>query len=185
MAGSLPDPSIYIVGNIVRPNHPDPDVDNWALLQYNYRVPPTTLPERFRRMTPLPKAQFPVSLQSALEAYSSVVADVGANARLDCLGNWVPNSDPVDMRLLADVINGTGPEEPIRSPSEVGGFPEIDPGTPCMDSDHDGMPDAWEYLYQFNPDLSSDGSEDADGDGYTNIEEYLNGTDPTIDDACT
>ena len=30
----------------------------------------------------------------------------------------------------------------------------------------------------FNPTDLSDGSTDADGDGYTNIEEFLNGTNP-------
>jgi len=180
----LPDPSIYITGNVVHPNHPDPSADNWILLSYNYHNPSFPLPVRFRRLVPLPPAQFPVGLQSALEAYSSVVADIGANARLDCLGNWVPNSDPVDMRLVADVVYGTGPKNPIGSPSEVGGFPEIDPGTPCTDSDHDGMPDDWENLYNFDPTDPSDGPADADGDGYTNIEEYLNGTDPTEGIVC-
>ncbi len=39
------------------------------------------------------------------------------------------------------------------------------------------MPDEWEKGYGFDP---SDASNAAmDNDGYTNIEEYLNGTDPT------
>ena len=33
--------------------------------------------------------------------------------------------------------------------------------------------------YGFDPKNASDTSNDADSDGYTNIEEYLNGTDPT------
>jgi hypothetical protein len=47
-----------------------------------------------------------------------------------------------------------------------------------VDSDHDGMPDAWEQKYGFNPNDPSDASKDANGNGYTNIEEFLNGTDP-------
>ena len=178
----LPDPSIYIAGNIVQPNHPDPEADNWVLLEYNWTYAP--LPGHFRRFEPLPQAPIPVSLQSASEAYGSVIADVGANARLDCLGNWVPNSDSVDLRLLGDIQNGTGSEEPIGSPDEVGGFPEIDPGTPCADGDHDGMPDEWENLHSFNPNNPSDGPADADEDGYSNVEEYLNGTDPTAGSFC-
>ncbi len=44
------------------------------------------------------------------------------------------------------------------------------------------MPDAWEDEYGFNKNNASDGSQDADGDVYTNVEEFLNGTKPTVDD---
>ena len=46
------------------------------------------------------------------------------------------------------------------------------------DTDHDGMPDAWEVKYQLDPDKAIDSSIDSDDDGYTNVEEYLNGTNP-------
>jgi hypothetical protein len=41
------------------------------------------------------------------------------------------------------------------------------------------MPDAWESRYGLDAHDVADGYKDQDGDGYTNIEEYLNGTDPT------
>ena len=97
----------------------------------------------------------------------------------------MPNSYLVDLRLLADVKNGTGPENPISGPGDVGGFPVVDPGTPCTDSDHDGMPDEWENLYCLNPNDPTDGPADADRDGYTNVEEYLNGTGSIGDSICT
>lgn len=42
-----------------------------------------------------------------------------------------------------------------------------------MDTDHDGMPDDWERQKGLDPGDPSDGSKDRDGDGYTNMEEYL------------
>jgi hypothetical protein len=39
------------------------------------------------------------------------------------------------------------------------------------------MPDEWKW-WRFNPNDFSDNSQDADNDGYTNLEEYLNGTYP-------
>ena len=41
------------------------------------------------------------------------------------------------------------------------------------------MPDEWERKFGFNSHSASDNTRDKDDDGYTNIEEYLNGTDPT------
>lgn len=34
--------------------------------------------------------------------------------------------------------------------------------------------------YGLDPNQAADSSSDQDGDGYNNIEEYLNGTDPTV-----
>jgi hypothetical protein len=44
--------------------------------------------------------------------------------------------------------------------------------------DDDGRPDEWERRYGLNPLDPSDGNLDKDYDGYLNIEEFLNGTDP-------
>ena len=44
------------------------------------------------------------------------------------------------------------------------------------------MPDHWETENQLNAADPSDSTEDADGDGYTNLEEFLNGTDPQRDE---
>ena len=47
------------------------------------------------------------------------------------------------------------------------------------DTDEDGMPDYWEIQYFGN--LNRDGTGDYDGDGISDLDEYLNGTDPTQD----
>jgi hypothetical protein len=41
------------------------------------------------------------------------------------------------------------------------------------------MPDEWELKYKLNPNDPSDSMKDLNGDGYTNIEKYINGLDPT------
>jgi len=51
-----------------------------------------------------------------------------------------------------------------------------------LDSDNDGMPDAWEVANGFNPLDPSDAATDADGDGLTNRQEYELGTDPRDSD---
>ena len=42
------------------------------------------------------------------------------------------------------------------------------------------MPDEWELRFKLDPQKPSGGPQDTDGDGYTDLEEYLNGTDPTV-----
>lgn len=51
------------------------------------------------------------------------------------------------------------------------------------DDDNDGMPDWWELIHGLDPLDPSDAGEDPDGDGATNLEEYLAGTDPNVSGA--
>lgn len=166
-------PSIHTKGNAIESVQTDPNADNWNLWKLSLTHEP--IPQSYRRANPLQQPPIPVNIQSAHEAYQSVLADVGANARLNCSGDWISNSDSVDVRILADVRQGTGINKPISSPNQVGGYPELATGRLCADNDGDGMPNAWEYLHGLNRNDPTDGSADADGDGYTNVEEYLNG----------
>ena len=81
-----------------------------------------------------------VTTDDALTAYSEVLADVGAVR---------PARDAVDNRLVNDVINGTG--HIINDETDVGGWPTLNSTTPPVDTDHDGMPDAWETARGLNP----------------------------------
>ena len=44
------------------------------------------------------------------------------------------------------------------------------------------MPDGWEDRYGLDRNDPNDASGDADTDGLSNLDEYLNGTEPTVDD---
>jgi hypothetical protein len=47
------------------------------------------------------------------------------------------------------------------------------------DDDNDKMPDAWENQYGFNP-LIDDASDDSDGDGLSNLDEFYAGSNPVV-----
>jgi pectate lyase len=161
----LPGAQIFVQGNI----GPQRQTDN--LPEINIVDPDS---RRFVISKLIPAET--ITTTTAYQAYDQVLAGAGANMGLNCDGTFLPRRDAIDTRIVNDVSAGTG--KIIDNPSEVGGWLTIPPATPCVDSDHDGMPDAWEQKYGFNPNDPSDASKDANGNGYTNIEEFLNGTDP-------
>jgi pectate lyase len=117
-----------------------------------------------------------VRTTSAAEAYTTVLNEAGAKKGLDCSGRFFDRRDAIDSRVVMDVRNGTG--KVINHPSEVGGWLTVAGGDACIDSDHDGMPDGWEQAQGLNPNDPTDRNLDPDGDGYTKLEEYLNGANP-------
>ena len=109
----------------------------------------------------------PVATVAARDVLEAVLGGAGCTR---------PGRDSIDHRILKDVQQQR--TRRIRDPEEVGGWPALAPGTPPADSDHDGMPDDWERRHGFHPGDAADGPADADGDGYTNVEEFLNETEP-------
>ncbi|MBN1116170.1 MAG: T9SS type A sorting domain-containing protein [Bacteroidales bacterium] len=114
-----------------------------------------------------------VTTHSAEIAFEHVMAQSGA---------CIPRRDAIDQRIVQETMTGIptygasygAGEGIIDTPSDVGGYPSLEEGTPPVDTDHDGMPDAWETANNLNPDDPQDRNGDADTDGYTNLEEYLN-----------
>ncbi|HEX2101921.1 MAG TPA: thrombospondin type 3 repeat-containing protein, partial [Candidatus Synoicihabitans sp.] len=138
-----------------------------------------------------------VEIQSARDAYETVLARAGAT---------LPKRDAVDERVIESVRTGrtTAKAAPdvrstlgkygfqkklvddiaslidkgiITDPSQVGGYPTYR-GTPYADRDGDGLPDAWETRHGLDPNDATDAGGDLNGDGYTNIEDFINGLDP-------
>ncbi len=151
------DAKYYIADNFVE-GRPDLTAGNSKMFdrtQLKGRKLVTLMSEPF----PVPK----VSAASAQAAYPAVLAGAGAS---------LPVRDAADERIIAEVRNGTGAI--IDSQWEVGGWPVYRSKRPPADTDRDGMPDAWEKAHGLNPDDPSDATADRDGDGYTNLEEYIN-----------
>ena len=111
-----------------------------------------------------------VETQAALDAYEDVLRSGGAN---------LPVRDLITTFVAESVRKGTGNVPGKSDDWPSAGYPVYKPAAPPTDTDLDGMPDEWEARYRFNPRDASDANRDKDGDGYTNIEEYINGTDPT------
>jgi hypothetical protein len=95
-------------------------------------------------------------------AYARVLSNAGSSLA----------RDSVDRRVVDSVKARRG--HLIDSQRDVGGWPQLARGTPWRDSDGDGMPDDWERAHRLNPRDGRDGRLDADRDGYSNVEEWLN-----------
>jgi hypothetical protein len=167
----------YVDGNYVDGNE-KVTANNWAGgVQYapeakvKDEVIPMGAEKDVRAYKPFPAAA--VRTQGAEEAYEWVLANAGAS-----LGK----RDPVDLRILEGVRTGktTTRTGIIDTPADVGGWPEYKADKLPLDTDEDGIPDEWEKKYGLDPNDPSDANKDQNGDGYTNLEKYLNGIDPKM-----
>ena len=129
-----------------------------------------------------PWPSMPINLQTAEDAYYSILSEVGA---------VLPKRDPVDRRIIDEVktgsanYKGVGYNERIKelSPSiihgiidsqnDVGGWPELISKDAPIDFDHDGMPDEWERHNGLDPQNPMDRNK-MDPSGYTMLEVYIN-----------
>jgi hypothetical protein len=120
-----------------------------------------------------------VTTQAADEAFENVLDDVGCN---------VPVLDEHDRRVIEETRSGTttykggisGLPGLPDSQEDVGGwedYPEVHRPAD-WDIDHDGLPTEWETRHGLNPADAADGNLDANGDGNTNLEEFLNSVGP-------
>lgn len=144
--------AFYVAGNL-GPHRPTDDLPDEE----------TVSPEGRGSMVGQPFPAPEVRTTGAEQALEEVLAGAGAS---------FPYRDSADSRVVRDVRNGTG--RIIDDPWEVGGWPTLPSGAPPEDSDRDGMPDAWEVDRGLRPHVD-DSRGDHDDDGWTNIEEYVNG----------
>ena len=164
----------YVDGNVVEGND-KVTADNWdGGVQYAPEVTvkgeviPMGNEKDVRSKDPFPAA--PVKTQKAKEAYEDVLRYAGAS---------LPKRDPVDVRIIESVRTGktTTKTGIIDTPADVGGWPVYKAEKAPVSTAGDGIPDEWKKKYGLNP--KDDLSARVAGNGYTYLEEYLNGTDPT------
>jgi hypothetical protein len=177
---------VYIKGNIMEGND-SITADNWKGVQVEEQDNTNGYSDLMKWNQPFPMPY--MTILPAKDAYNFVLDNVGA---------MFPKRDIVDQRIVEEVKTGKAYYDQtldpdsfyqfkyrrlqadsykkgiITDPKQMGGYPEYN-GKPYIDSDGDGMPDEWEIANGLNPKDPSDANKDCTGDGYTNIEKYING----------
>jgi hypothetical protein len=158
----------YVDSNVTTAN-PAIFEDNWE-----YGVQGVSAADKLAMRSDTPFEYMSEVHQTAEEAYADVLANAG------CI---LPRPDTVDLRIKHEVMNGIATfggaawgagKGIIDSQEDVGSWPDLFQGRAPIDSDHDGMPDDWEDANGLNKNDPEDRNGDLNGNGYTNLEDYLN-----------
>lgn len=183
----------YVDGN-TNYTHSDVNSRNWDLGVYNQinasgcdGTYTQETKDSIRLSEPIPFVH--TTTQTAKDAYNLVVQYAGA-----CKGGH----DALDDQYIKDTKGG------IASATGSGlgkGFintqndnyyivatfgsawPDLTAGEKWVDSDGDGMPDAWEIANGLDPNDASDGNQ-TNAEGYTNLEIWMNSLVADITEAC-
>ena len=191
----------YVAGNVVEGNE-KVTADNWSGgVQFSdggTKDDPTTVTnDSMKKIVAAVRVDQPfpmpaMTISSAGEAFDAVVKNVGAN---------LPHRDAVDVRVIEAVktgkVWGEGKEITptpmkglaknnigkagngiITDISQVGGYPEYK-GEPIKDLGADGIPLSWKNKYHLDVTDAGLAQKDLQGDGYTVMDKYLAGLDPT------
>lgn len=154
----------YVADNFVFA-YPDITADNWA----------GGVQGKFWKKVRVdsPHHVAPVVTRTAEEAYELVLKNAGA---------ILPRRDSIDVRIAEEVRAGTATyggkwgarSGIIDSQKDADGWPALLSTPAPADNDHDGMADDWELAHGLDPTNRDDRNGDLNGDGHTNLEEYLN-----------
>lgn len=172
--------SYYIEGN-VNSKYDDVSADNWGIglwkqidtgKKVDYH---NAKEEELHAFVPMEYAA--VTTHTADMAYERVLDYAGASLSRDEYDRMMV-SDTRDG-VASCVVNGIGKglinsQDDITYADGHTGFPTLNSTEAPADTDRDGMPDEWEKANGLNPADPEDGAATA-ANGYTNLENYLNG----------
>lgn len=144
---------LYSTGNYTDDNR-DGKLNGRLITDYNGATP---------MQQPNLKCQAPMNLEPAEDAFHAVMEHAGASRVRD--GH--------DLRIIEQLASLGTKGAFIANEQDVGGIGTLSGADAPADSDGDGMPDEWEKANGTDPD-KADANGDADGNGYTNIEDYVN-----------
>ncbi len=140
--------------------------------------------------TPSVAGVFPLSLSITDAAVNSVI--VPGQIRVLAASETGVDTDGDGMPSVWELQQGFNPTSAADASGDADGdglsnLQEYqngtDPRSSSADSDDDGMPDGFEILHGLNHLDPADKDQDKDGDGVTNLAEYQQGRNPSVNEA--
>jgi hypothetical protein len=165
---------MYAAGNFVW-GHPVISADNW---QGGMNFAPDGEATEATLRVHQPYVVAPVNTQPAETAYELVIAQAGCSLFRDSVKWRIIEEIRTGAAKFGETYGGGG-KGIIDSQTAVGGWPELRSQPAPADTDHDGRPDDRERKHGLDLNNSADGASVANGNGYTNLEEYLKSLTPT------
>ncbi|WP_400073593.1 Ig-like domain-containing protein [Zobellia russellii] len=166
--------------------------DNWRMYRMRFDVnsgPHAGLkqwdqaPYDFKADNPFKLLGNPVPLKTAEEALEVGKNSAGCSQRLNADGSISSNYDSIDETFLnyvkTNAVNKHSKADDVLKASYYIEYHQNISSTPLnirnknYDTDRDGMPDEWELIAGSDP-KKPDHNIDANNNGYTNLEEYIN-----------
>ncbi|MCM1522594.1 MAG: pectate lyase [Muribaculaceae bacterium] len=167
--------TLYVDGN-VNPSDAAVTADNWTTGIYSQIDPSKNdnmwndqIKAEMKLTTPLEYVY--TTTHTADDAFDKVLTYAGASLMRDEYDAIVTD----DARKGNASFTSTGiidSQDQVKYADGSTGWPNLEEGTPRVDTDNDGMPDDWEVANGLDPNLAN-GSVVA-SNGYTNLENYLN-----------
>ncbi len=163
-----PEARIYAHGNLITAST-EATANNKLAVFHNQKFKKISAADKEAMKVDAPFGEPLPAMQSAQEAYDSVLADVGAT---------LPARDAVDLRIIHSVRDSKGALIGKETDLPEGQrWPDYRSLPAPTDTDKDGIPDFWETQFGLNPQDANDSARIGTG-GYANIEHYFNNSNP-------
>ncbi len=161
----------YVNGNFVE-GFEEVTKNNQLGIDFDRKI---TADQKLKAIAAKPFETLPINVQHAKAAYISVLKNVGASYKRDSL----------DERIIQDVVQRRGKIIDVQGgyphgtayENTITAWPNLKNEPGLLDTDNDGMPDAWELSMGLNPKVAESALYTLSKQ-YTNIEMYLNSITP-------
>lgn len=144
-------PSIYLAGNVgVQQANPNGDQTLLAGMVASEGASETgPVPASWFRTTQLPTPPIPIPTIAATDYDSKYLQTVGNSQGLDCDGNWFERRMTEDQQIIAAYKVNASQQLWVAPPGYK--TSPVPPGpAPCVESMHDGIPDAWKQAHHLS-----------------------------------
>ena len=175
----------YVDGN-VNSKYSQVTKDNWTYGMYN-QISNSSVDNTYTQATKdtmkvtTPIEYETVTTHTAEQAYERVLSYAGASLHRDWVDELIVSDTRNGVATYTGKTSGDNPgiidsqddNKPANASSDWEAWPILASTEAPADTDKDGIPDEWESTHGLDPSNKADGAKDS-GNGYTNLEVYLN-----------